>query len=127
MPLPRNVYDADLEVDGQLVELRGVVLTHGDELRAELEGHKRALPQLGHVFTSLMLWAACQRLGHYAGDYSTFKNGGLVEYRKIPQSELTGAPTVDPTQAEPSAFASASPTTSPEPATGSTASPSTTD
>jgi hypothetical protein len=120
MPLPRNVYDADLDVDGQVVELRGITLTHGDELRAELEGHKRSLPQLGHTFTSLMLWSACVRLGHYTGDYNTFRNGGLVEYRRIPQDELAGSPTVDPTPAEPSGSASSSPATSPDSSTGST-------
>jgi hypothetical protein len=120
MPLPRNIYDADLLVDDQVVELRGIILTHGDELRAELEGSKRALPQLPHTFTSLMLWAGCVRLGHYAGDYNAFRNGGLLEYRRVPQDEHTGPAAVDPTPAEPSDSASSSPATSPASSTGST-------
>jgi hypothetical protein len=120
MPLPRNVYDADLLIDGQVIEHRGIVLAHGDELRAELEGSKRAIPQLlPHTFTSLMLWAGCVRLGHYEGSYDEWRNGGLVEYRRVPQTELD-AQTVDPTPAEPSGSASSSPATSPASSTGST-------
>lgn len=119
MPLPRNVYDADLLVDGQTLELRGIVLTHGDELRAELEANKRALPiTLQLTLTSLMLWAACVRLGHFPGGYDEFRNGGLVEYRRVPQSGQEAA--VDPThEAAPSGPASPSPHTSPA-STGST-------
>lgn len=130
MPLPRNVYDIDLLVDDTLREHRGVVLSHADELRAELEGSKRALPQLPLVMTSLMLWAACARLGWFTGPYDEFRNGGLVEYRKVPAHELdvAGGEDVDPTpEAVPSGPASPSPLTSPEPSTGSPAYPSTTD
>ncbi len=120
MPLPRNVYDADLLVDGQVLEVRGLVLSHGDELRAELEANKRALPiTLQLTLTSLMLWAACKRLGHFPGTYDEFRNGGLVEYRRVPQSEQEAA--VDPThEAAPSGPASPSPATSQAPPTGST-------
>lgn len=133
MPLPRNVYDADLNVDGRLVEVRRITLTHADELRGELEAHKRAIPTLPHALTSLMLWAACVREGHFAGDYTVWKAGGLVEFRKVSADELAAAglqedgSAVGPTdEAEPSGPASTSPTTSPEPPTGSPASPSTT-
>lgn len=128
MPLPRNVYDADLDVDGRLVEVRRITLTHADELRAELEGHKRGIPQVPIALTSLMLWAACVREGHYAGNYTEWKAGGLVQFRKVTDAEQNGIePAVGPTdEAEPSGPASASPTTSPEPPTGSPASPSTT-
>lgn len=117
MPLNRDVFDVDLaDADGNLTEHRGVVLTHGDELRAELEGHKRGIPlNLSLHLTSLMLWAGCVRLGHYAGKYDEWKNGGLVTYRRAEE------PTpVDPTHgAEPSGPASPSPATSPDSSTGS--------
>lgn len=119
MPLPRNIYDLDIEVDGQLLELRRIVLCHGDELRAELEGGKRGMPITAQLsLTSLMLWAACVRLGHFPGSYDAWRNGGLVEYRRVPADELAGA--VDPThEAAPSGPASPSPATS-QASTGST-------
>lgn len=133
MPLPRNVYDADLLVNDQVVEVRRITLSHADELRGELEAHKRSIPTLPHALTSLMLWAACVREGRFAGDYAAWKNGGLIEFRKVRADELTPVEqegieaAVGPTaEAVPSGPASPSPTTSPVPPTGSPAYPSTT-
>lgn len=125
MPLPRNVFDLDLLVDGALVELRGITVTHGDELRAELEGSRRGVPvTLPLALTSLMLWAACVRLGHFTGRYDEFKHDGLVEYRKVTDPtdvDIAGSESLDPTpEVEPTGPASSSPHTSPASSTGST-------
>ena len=124
MPLPRNYYDADILVDGELVEVRRFALVHGDELRAELEASKRGLSiQLALNLTSLQLWAALVRLGHYQDRYDAFKAGDLVEYRRVPADELTPEEpaTVDPTpEAAPTGPASPSLPTSPASSTGST-------
>jgi hypothetical protein len=118
MPLNRDVFDVDLaDADGNITEHRGIVITHGDELRAELEGSKRSIPlNLSLHLTSLMLWAGCVRLGIYAGKYDEWKNGGLVAYARA-----EAAVPVDPThEAERSGPASPSPATSPASSTGST-------
>lgn len=122
MPLPRTYFDADLLVDDQLVEVRRARITHGDELRAELECHKQAIaPTHAVAITSVQLWCALTRLGHYDQDYRTFKTEGLVEYRLIRGDELGDDATVPPTrEAVPSGPASPSLPGTPVSPTGST-------
>lgn len=124
MPLPSQHFDADLDVNDALVEVRHVRITHGDELRAELECNKHGIrPEDGYgiAITSVQLWCALTRLGHYPDDYRTFREHGLINYRLIKSDELGEAATVPPThEAEPTPSASSSPLTSPAPPTGST-------
>lgn len=124
MPLPSQLFDADLDVAGQLVEVRGERITHGDELRAEFECHKQGIdPSVGYgiAVTSVQLWCAVVRMGYYPDDYRAFRDGGLVNYRLTKTDVLGEAIVVPPTpEAEPSGPASPSLPGSPVSPTGST-------
>lgn len=127
MPLAREYFDADLIIDDQLVEVRAVRITTGDALRAEMECHKQSIdssPAFGQAITTVQMWCALTRRGEYPGDYQTFRNGGLDNYRLIKGDEalaLELETTVPPThEVAPSGPASPSLPGSPASPTGST-------
>ena len=79
MPLKRLIYDVYL-ADG--AEHR-VEVTHGDQLRGELEGRKQGLPPLQDApmnATTVWVWCAMARLGLYSADYRQFSRVDLLGF-----------------------------------------------
>lgn len=110
MPLVRPKYRVylnpteehpDPPVDGQEVEV-----THGDQLRGELEAGKQGLPAIKDApmnHTTVWLWCAMVRLGLYRGDFRQFKLTDLAGLEAV--RDENGEPElepVDPTTAGPS-------------------------
>lgn len=111
MPIERIYYDLHFEADEAHSEPRTerVPLTHGDRLRAELEGKMRNVA-LGDSLnmTSIILWCAATRERVFDGGYDVFVQQ-LIDYDPV-TAKLHGLPeSVDPTQR---AAATASPSPS---------------
>lgn len=54
-----------------------VTVTHGDQLRAELEGPRHGLRKMQDAplhYTTLWCWCALVRTGAYSGPFQQFKN-----------------------------------------------------
>jgi hypothetical protein len=85
-------------------EYLGVVtITHGDQLRGELEGARQGLGDMKSApmhYTTIWVWAAMVRTGQYAGKFGQFKADDLAELQPIkePDDDQDGAD-VDPTEA----------------------------
>ena len=84
MTIRRKVYDVHLNpptydpavdpFDTTGITTHRVVVTHGDQLRGELEAGKRGLTlDAGQNVTSLILWLALKRTGVYTGRYEQFE------------------------------------------------------
>lgn len=80
MPLQRPKYRVYLNppADAESAEPieHEVEITHGDNLRGELEANKHGLPSVKDApmnHTTVWLWCALVRLGLYAHDYRQFK------------------------------------------------------
>lgn len=90
------------EPDADPQQLR-VVVTHGDQLRAELELNRRGidLRNAMHLSTAFA-WAAMKRTGDYAGNFDAFAFHDVLDLSD------GGAEPVDPTK-----LAAATPSRSP--------------
>lgn len=103
MPLVRPVYELWFHVEGRelhdgLEPDHTVTITHGDQLRAELEMSKRNMPGLTEVpmnAATVWAWAACARLHLTEAAYPEFSTEVLAEMQKA-QPEVVP---VDPPEA----------------------------
>lgn len=101
MPLKRPRYRVWLNIEGRdlttdLPPDHLVTVTHGDQLRAELEASKLHLPEMSKApmtYTTLWVWCALARQGLTTANYMKFQNQELAELEK----DEDGLEPVDPT------------------------------
>ena len=68
-----------------------VTITHGDQLRAELEGPRHGLHSMKDApmhYTTLWVWAAMVRSGTYAGKFGQFKADDLADLSPVKDDQV---------------------------------------
>jgi hypothetical protein len=78
-----------------------VTVTHGDQLRAELEGPKQGLPSMKDApmhYATIWVWAAMVRAGTYAAKFGQFKAADLAELQPV-KDDQEDDDDADPTEA----------------------------
>jgi hypothetical protein len=94
---------ADPETIPDPIYVGVVTITHGDQLRAELEGKRHGLESMKDAplhYTTIWVWAAMVRTGDYADKFGAFKAHGLAELQPVEQEG--GDQEADPTNPAPS-------------------------
>ena len=111
MPLIRPRYRVYLNPTDEHPEGREleVEVTHGDQLRGELEAGKQGLPPIKDApmnHTTVWAWCALTRLGEYRAEFRQFKLVDLAGLEPVrDEDDEHVAPPVDPTTADPSGSA----------------------
>lgn len=89
---------ADPETVPDPIYVGVVTVTHGDQLRAELEGKRHGLESMKEAplhYTTIWVWAALVRTGLYDDKFGAFKSGHLAELQPVKRE---GDDDLDPTE-----------------------------